>query len=525
VLRVRKDAISKQMAFYAALREAIISGAIGPNRRIPSTREFARTYHIARGTAMLVYESLEAEGYLVSRRGVGTLTAASLPDDRLVRRTAGFRSKLQHPDSAEATRALGQALSRLGRQFAAAPLPTDANARRRIPFLPFSPALNEFPISLWARLTAKHARLVKPELLGDGCAAGWPRLRAAIAEYLGSTRGVDCAPEQVILTSSTQHSLLLAAQLLTDPGDQALIEDPGYPGALAALRIAGLAIVPVPVDSQGMQIVVVGERLGVRPQFAYVTPAHQCPTGVAMSVGRRQALLDWAVRHEAWIFEDDYDSEFRYLRPPSPSLYAMDRSGRVLHAGCFSKTLFPALRISYLVVPASLVDAFAHAQALYGRYPAILPQLVLCDFIESGHFVRHIRRMVECYRERRAALVNALDEQFGSSIEITPEPVGLELTVWWRGGKDAQTIATAAGVQDIHVEPTSRFQIRNPVSPGAVLGFAAFDASTLRCAVGRLASAVDAYDRRMLGGAVRSGLSGPTRRISNGILHSGRRVL
>jgi len=488
ILHLPENYVSKQMALYTAFREAIITEVIAPNQRLPSTREFARAYDISRGTAVIVYELLQAEGYLVTRRGAGTFVAPRLPDDCLIMPKAEFHLDLQPERAEERVRAPVQALSRLGRQFASTTLPIEDTTRRPIPFVPHLPALDEFPISLWARLTARHARLVKPELLGHGYAGGWPRLRTVIAAYLRSTRGIDCRHEQIILTSSTQQSLLLCARLLTEPGDQALMEDPGYPGVLAALQVAGLEVVPVPVDSQGMQIGM-DQQFGGRPRLAYVMPAHQCPTGAVMSVERRQALLEWAVRHDAWVFEDDDESEFRYYGHPMPALYGMGRSGCVLYAGSFDKTLFPALRISYFIVPPPLVDAFARAQVLHGRNPAILSQLVLCDFIESGHFVRHVRRMGECYRERRTALIDALNEHLGGSIEITPQPSGLELAVWWKGGRDAETIAAAAEAQNLYVEPISSFQIRNLVPSGTVLGFAAYNPPVLRNAVGRLASA------------------------------------
>ena len=490
ILQLPENYVSKQMALYTALREAIISQAIATNQRLPSTREFARANGISRGTAVIVYELLQAEGYVVTRRGAGTFVTPSLPDDRMVVPESGSQLDLQLQQAAESSRAPAEALSRLGHQLASTTLPVEDTVRRPVPFLAHLPALDEFPISLWARLTAKHARLVKPDLLGHGHAAGWPRLRTAIAAYLRTTRGIDCRHEQIILTSSTRQSLLFCARLLTEPGDAALIEDPGHPGALAALRVAGLEVVPIPVDSDGMIIGAYRQFRG-RPRLASVTPAAQCPTGAVMSVDRRHALLDWAARYDAWLFEDDDESEFRYCGHPMPALYGMSKSGCVLYAGSFDKTLFPALRTSYLVVPPQLVDVFARAQAVYAGWPAILPQLVLCDFIESGHFVRHVRRMVECYRERRAALIDAVGERLGGAVGIAPQPSGLGLTVLWHDGRDAETIAAAAEAQNLRVEPISSFRIRNPVPSGSILGFAAYDAAVLRSAVDRLARVVE----------------------------------
>jgi GntR family transcriptional regulator / MocR family aminotransferase len=490
ILQLSENHVSKQTALYTALREAIIAQAIAPNQRLPSTREFARANGISRGTAVIVYELLQAEGYVVTRRGAGTFVPPSLPDDRMVAPKAGSQLDLQLQPAAERSRAPAEALSRLGHRLASTTLPVEDTVRRPVPFVPYLPALDEFPISLWARLTAKHARLVKPDLLGHGHAAGWPRLRIALGAYLRTTRGIDCRHEQIILTSCTRQSLLLCARLLAEPGDAALIEDPGHPGALAALDVAGLEVVPIPVDSDGMNIGACRQFRG-RPRLAYVTPAAQYPTGAVMSVDRRHELLDWAARHGAWLFEDDDESEFRYCGHPMPALYGMGTSGCVLYAGSFDKTLFPALRMSYLVVPPQLVDVFARAQAVYARWPAILPQLVLCDFIESGHFVRHVRRMAECYRERRAALMDAMNERLGGAVAITPSPCGLALAVLWQDGRDAETIAAAAEARNLRVGPISSFRIRNRVPSGSVLGFAAYDASALRNAVDRLAGVVE----------------------------------
>jgi GntR family transcriptional regulator/MocR family aminotransferase len=391
ILQLPENCACKQRAIYTALREAIIAGMIGLNQRLPSTRDLAAALDMSRGTAVIAYEMLQAEGYLVSRRGAGTFVAATLPDDRLVMPKTGLQVASPPRRAEERGRGAAEALSHRGCHFVSTTLVSHNAADRPRPFIPYLPALAEFPANLWARLTARHARLIKPRLLDRGHAAGWLRLRTAVAEYVRSTRGIYCHCEQIILTSSTLQSLSLCSRLLTEQGDQVLMEDPGYGGALAALRAAGLMVIPVPVDAQGMQVGA-DDHFGGRARLAYVTPAHQRPTGVVMSTGRRQDLLDWAVRHDAWVFEDDDQSEFRYYGQPTPALYAMDRRGCVLYSGSFDKTLFPALCISYLVVPPSLVDAFTRAQAIFGGHPTIVSQVVLCDFMESGHFIRHIRR-------------------------------------------------------------------------------------------------------------------------------------
>jgi GntR family transcriptional regulator / MocR family aminotransferase len=490
LLRLPKVCGTKQTALYEALREAIVTGAMSLNQRLPSTREFSHTFTISRGTAVIVYEMLQAEGYLVARRGTGTFVAPSLPDDRLSMRTERAQIGVAAETAVHDDRLSTPALSLRGHKAASLMPFSEDGLRRPAPFLPYLPDLSEFPITLWARLTAKHARLVKPDLLNHGHIAGWPPLRAAIAAYLRSTRGIGCHGDQIILTSSTQQSLSLCACLLAERGDHALMESPGNPQALAILRGADLRVVSVPVDAQGVCISADAPFPG-KLRLAYVTPAHQYPTGVVMSVERRQAVLDWAVRKKAWIFEDDDQSDFRYSGHPLPALYGMCASPCVLHAGSFDKTLFPALCISYLVVPPPLVDVFARAQSLFGRSPTIVSQLVLCDFIESGHFVRHIRRMAERYRERRTALIDSLGTHFGTSIAISPYPSGLGLPIQWKCEKDASTIAEAAAAQKLRVLPNSLFQAEMPVPSGAILGFAAYDLPTLQNAVKRLADAID----------------------------------
>ncbi len=488
MLEVPANCATKQLALYTAVRQAIIGGAIAPAQRLPSTRDFARAYGISRGTAVIVYEQLQSEGYLVSRPGAGSFAASSLPDDRLFtsRAHAPHTPRAGEPEAAAGWNGF-DALSYVGREIHGSGL---APAMPRLlPLTPSVPALDEFPVSLWARLCAKHSRLLKPEQLGYAHPAGLPRLRAAVAQHLKLTRGIDCAPEQVLLTSSIRQGLLLTARLLANPGDKVVVEDPGDPAVRLLLRGAGLDLVAMPVDAEGVRPDACATPS--RPSLAYVTPSRHCGSGVAMSPARRRALLEWAGQRGTWIFENDTASEFRYAGHPTPALFSMSSGGGVVHAGSFDQTLFPALHIAYLVLPKSLADVFERAHALHGRPPTTVSQLVLCEFMEDGHYVRHLRRMTECYRERRSTLVAALERHFGALVRLAEQPCGLDLAVQWTDPDAADAVEGAARAQKIHLEPLSTFEFRHPVARGALLGFAAHGPGALQLAVAGLAKALE----------------------------------
>lgn len=317
-------------------------------------------------------------------------------------------------------------------------------------------------------------------------------LRQAIAEYLGSTRGLACHARQVLVLPSVQQAVDLSARLLLDDGAQAWCEDPGYAGAQAALRATGVQVCPVPVDEDGMQV---DWALRHYPQarLAYVTPAHQAPLGMALSLPRRLALLDWARRTGAWILEDDYDSEFRYAGKPVPPLRALHSDAPVLYIGCFSKTLFPALRIAYLVLPDVLVESFAAARAVTSRYPPVLDQLVLTAFMREGHYARHLRRMRQLYADRRVVLLQLLQQKLAGALEPVDSPTGLNLPCWLAPPLDLATVLQSCrdqGLQVLPLRPPHRTRAAAPPRNGLLLGFASLPAPTLRVASTKLARAL-----------------------------------
>jgi GntR family transcriptional regulator/MocR family aminotransferase len=369
-------------------------------------------------------------------------------------------------------------------------------------FRPGIPALDAFPRDLWARMAARVYRHAGAGLLSYGEPAGYLPLRRAIAEYLRAARGVNCAAGQVIVTSGSQQALDLAARLLLDPGDAAWVEDPGYLGARGALTAAGVRCAPVPVDGEGLSVTG-GEAIEPRARMAYVSPSHQYPLGVTMSLARRMALLAWARRRGAWIVEDDYDSEFRYAGRPLAALQGLDPAGRVIYIGTFSKVLFPALRMGYMVVPAAVVDAFAAARALADRHPPGPSQAVVAEFLSEGHFARHIRRMRTLYAERQAALVSAARRHFTGLLELSPADAGMHLVAWLPDGVDDREASRRAAAAGVSAPALSRYSVRAAVSPALLLGYAALNNRTIGQGAERLASAMLNWLQRVGGLAKR----------------------
>ncbi len=430
---------------------------------------------------MNAYAQLRAEGYLEGRVGSGTCVSSSLPDDLLQVRSQedvgyGCRS--------------GRELSRRGVLLSGTqPTVSDYQGRPRA-FQPGLPALEEFPSRTWRNLYNKAWRRPPQELLGYGAPAGYRPLREAISDHLGATRAVRCSWEQVIIVTGSQQALDLSARLLLDPGDAAWVENPGYPGARAALAGAGARLAPVPLDEHGLDVSA-GEISCGKARLAYVTPSHQYPLGVTMSLPRRLDLLDWASRNDAWILEDDYDSEYRYSGRPFEALQGLDTEGRVIYVGTFSKVLFPSLRLGYLVVPPDLVDAFTAARELADLHSPSIEQAVLASFIVDGHFVRHVRRMLTLYAARQEALVEAASQNLAGVLEVRPAESGLHLVGRLPENADdraASRLATAQGVEAIPISWYADGALRHR---GLVLGYAAVSEDEIRDGTSKLAAALE----------------------------------
>lgn len=467
---------SKKPAYrwlYECLRGEILEGRLRPGSRLPATRDLARQYDLSRGTIVNAFEQLKSEGYVAGSVGSGTYVSKILPDELLqVKQLANG-----HKSAAGKTR---RSLSDYGRRVVPFPV---FQVRPVRAFRANHPALDLFPMDLWAQITARRLRRVSTAHLLGCSAMGYRPLRDAVADYLNASRGVKCKPEQVAIVSGVQEALDLAARLFLNPGDRVAMENPGYVGAAIVFKAAGAKISPVPIDDEGMQLL---ERNLRAAKLVYVTPGHQFPLGITMSLGRRLELLAWARKAGALIFEDDYDSEYRFTGRPVPALQGLDRHGLVLYAGSFSKVMFPSLRLGYVVAPADLVDAFAATESVTSRHAPLLEQAVLCDFITEGHFGRHIRRMREVYAERLAVLLESAREELAGLMEISNIEAGLQTVGWLRDGLSAQEIAKAAAERDIEMIPLSDYTLGRTEREGVQLGFAAVDAAEIRRGVREL---------------------------------------
>jgi GntR family transcriptional regulator/MocR family aminotransferase len=467
------------------LRAGILQGRISPGTRLPSTRDLAQTLRVGRNTVAAAFEQLVAEGYLESRVGDGTYVSPALPD-------ALLQVHAQRSPTRRAKGSLPLQVSERHRAIVTTPMGGSADEHAPRAFRTGIPALDAFPYGVWSRLVAQRWRNPTPDLFTYGDAAGYGPLRQAVADYLRAARGVHCSAEQVLITAGSQHALDLIAHVLLDPGDPVWIEDPGYRGARAALLGAGATLIPVPLDEEGLSVGA-GVAACAQARMVYVTPSHQYPTGVTMSVARRLALLEWAHRANAWILEDDYDSEYRYHGHPLAALQGLDGAGsenRVLYTGTFSKVLYPGLRLGYLVAPTALVEPFTQALYLAHRYLSVFDQAVLTDFINAGHFARHIRRMRGLYARRQARLIAAINAELADYMTVNPAPAGLHLAGWLRPGLDDQQVAQLAAAQGVEVAPISGYTLAPPTRHGLVLGYAMLDDAQITAGVQALRRAL-----------------------------------
>jgi GntR family transcriptional regulator/MocR family aminotransferase len=446
--------------------------------RLPPTREMAREFKVSRNTIVLAFEQLIAEGYLEARQGSGTFVAAKIPDDFI---SVESNRRLRLPKSGNRL-----APSIRGKKIVEVKSKWLISAGVPPPLTPCGPSLEHFPAEVWARLATRRLRRPVHCLFDYGEIAGYSPLREEIAAHLGASRGVRCGPEQVVIVSGTQQAADLTARILLDAGDVVCVEDPGYQGTRAAFIAAGAKIAPVQVDEEGISVKE-GKRYAPQAKLISVTPSHQYPLGVTMTLRRRFELLEWANNSRAWIFEDDYDSEFRYEARPLAALQGLDNQNRVIYVGSFSKVLSPALRIGYLVAPDDLIESFIAAKALLDRHSPVFEQTVLADFFAGNHFSRHLRRMRGIYAERRQALLAAIRSEMDGLVEIAPSSAGLHLTVWLDERKNDAVVCRLAKEVGVRIEPLSSYTIRRKMGPALILGFAPFNNKEIIQAVNQIA--------------------------------------
>jgi GntR family transcriptional regulator/MocR family aminotransferase len=445
--------LPRHRQLYEALRRAILDGRITATERLPSSRELSQDLAFSRNTVMTAISQLTVEGYLVSHVGSGTFVA-----NQVARRPA--------PMLPPGKGWQGSGLSARGRQLAGSARAADLEVQ------PFSSGIADFsafPLALWQRLQNKHWRMAYPDMLDYSDSGGYAPLRRALANYLRVFRSVPLQAEQVIITSGTQQSLSLCAHLLADHGSTVWLEDPAYWGATKVFMAAGLRIHPVAVDQEGIAPTAADEL--TPPRLMYVTPSHQYPTGEVMSLARRHLVLELARTHQAWVLEDDYDSEFRFSGPPISSLTGLDSDERVLYMGSFSKVLYPGLKLGYLIVPPSLVAEFRQAHYDLNR-PGQLPlQAALAEFIEMGHFASALRRARQSYAERRRSLLAALQPCLGPMARITGAAQGLHLCLRLASDVDDRALAMQLAQVGLTVRPLSAYCLHRQDARGLIIGY------------------------------------------------------
>ena len=458
--RTAASPLHKQI--YEGYRSAILRGDLRPGEQISSSRELTSELRVSRFPVLNAYAQLLAEGYLETRAGAGTFVSASLPEQLMSVVQAAGRS-LPAPSGPRP----------VARRSSLYPsFPNSASSRGWGSFGVHQPALDQFPFSVWSNLVSRHSRNPNIRAIHHVDPRGSERFRNALCNYLRIARGVNCEPDQILVVSGSQQALDITARVLLDPGNSVWVEEPGYFLQQIVLTAAGCRLIPVPVDSDGMDVAAAIKR-APKARAAFVTPSHQYPLGSTMSASRRIQLLNWAQNAGAWIVEDDYDSEFRYESLPISSMHGLDLNSRVIYIGTFSKVLFPSLRLGYMVIPRDLVDRFVAVRFAMDIFPPYLHQEVLADFIKDGHFTRHIRKMRQVYKERRTALIESLARDFPSDrgFEVHGAEAGMHLAMTLPPGFSDVEIADRAARARLWLWPLSPAYRGNSPRQGFILGF------------------------------------------------------
>jgi GntR family transcriptional regulator/MocR family aminotransferase len=455
---------------------------LGRGQRMPATREIARHFGLSRGTVLAAIDDLKAEGYVRGVPGSGTFVCDLLPEELMHSRAPSIRRK---PAPAGEFPRLSKYAMRVK------PVPYFANPAS-LAFRTNLPALDLFPTSLWAQVASRRLRRVSASDLLGCSTGGYGPLRKVLAQYLRTERGVRCEAEQIVIVTGIQEAIDLVARLLLNPGDRVLVEDPGFQGAYVAFEAAAASIVSIPVDSEGAAP---GRSDFRNARLMYVTPGHQFPTGITMTHGRRVEILRQARESGTIILEDDYDSEYRYSGHPIPAMQGIDRDNLVIFTGGFNKVLFPSLRMGYLVLPPGLLDKFLTTKGMISRYHSLFDQAVVCDFIEQGHFGRHLRRMRKVYAERLGALSHHASQHLSGFLTLSDIEAGLQTIGWLRTGVVAEDAALAAARRKIDIVPLSRYCRTFRLKEGLQIGFAAVDEAAIAKGISGLAEAFQSLDR------------------------------
>ena len=468
---------------YRQIRDELISGSFNDgSSRLPSSRSLAADLGISRLTVNLAFSKLHSEGYLRSKVGSGTFVADSLPETFLSSDRPRTRLLVERPPRL-ADRIKNLPDKRAGKQFdfgiAGAP---------GVSFVPALAALDEFPIEIWERLRAEVLAKKGAHLLQYASSRGDPDLRKAIAAYLCDYRGARCHPDQIVITAGTQQAMMISAMALVNPGEVAWIEDPGFYQARRAFGFAGATVIPRPLDREG--IVIAQRSKQPPPKIIYVTPSHQFPLGITMSLARRTALIDFARERDVYIFEDDHNSEFRFTGPPLPCLQGLDNSGRVIYAGTMSKILYPSLRLGYILAPEQLVEPMIKIRAVMDQHSPAIDQATLARFLTEGYFLSHIKRMRKLYSDRREFFIEQFNKLLSEHFVLQIPEAGLHFVAWLRRKKDLPLITRVCAEIGIRPTPLSSCFMKAELNPALTFGFAAWSRAQIREGLGKFASAL-----------------------------------
>jgi GntR family transcriptional regulator/MocR family aminotransferase len=473
----RRAAAPLHKQIYDAYRTAILRGDIRPGQQIPSSRELAFEINVSRFPVLNAYAQLLAEGYFESRACAGTYVSSSLPEQLM-----SVEEPAVLPDQAHSGPRPIAHRSLLFPRFEG-----NATTRGFGAFGVHQPAIDQFPFQIWSGLVTHHSKNPRASVLHHIDPLGSEHFRDAICNYLRTARAVKCEPNQIMIVSGSQQALDITARVLLDQDSAVWVEEPGYSLERTVLIAAGCHIIPVPVDSEGLNVSA-GVELNRKARAVFVTPSHQYPLGSTMSASRRLQLLNWAQSSGAWVIEDDYDSEYRYGSQPIASLQGLDANSRVIYIGTFSKVLFPSMRIGYIVIPADLVERFVAVRFAMDIFPPYLYQEVLADFMNMGHFGRHIRKMRQVYSERRKVLTECLRNECSDLLEVHGSDAGMHLTVTLGNGLSDRDIAARAAQNKLWLWPLSPSYFGQPVRQGFILGFGSTTKSEIPRAVRQLRS-------------------------------------
>ncbi len=472
-----KTPLYKQL--YEQLRSAILEKRFGGGKKLPGTRSFAAVLGLSRNTVNLAYEQLMIEGYIQGEIGSGSFVTENLPEKVLIPEPQGvYRNNIHH--KAPAYFNLNKEVINFSKQ--------NTSLEEVKPFRNGVPALSDFPFDVWTKISNRVLKNLAPKYLGYGDTAGFKQLRINIAEYLKTYRAVNCSFEQILIVNGSQQGLDLIGRVLLKDKSNVWIEDPGYPGARISFLATDATIYPVPLTTEGIDLDYAIKNYPA-PILVYTTPSHQYPLGYTMSISVRLRLLEWAKENNAWIIEDDYDSEFRYSGNPLQSLQGLDSSGNVIYLGTFSKVLFPGLRLGYLVLPSSnLMEQFIAAKSITDRQSSIMDQIIVSIFIEEGHFTKHLRRMRMLYKERQEYFISEVVKELNSAIKVKNDNAGMHLIGWLNKNYNEKKIAAELTRNKIFVNPLSGYSLKFKMPPALVLGYTAFGKKAIQSGIQKMAS-------------------------------------